>query len=92
MSVTFTHPLTSDCVVAEVSPTRTASECIQALLGNGFLGAGSYHLVVNGKTMLPNQTLGNAGIAEGDTIPIHKIEQGAWSQTKIRVPVIVRLR
>ena len=77
MSVTFTDPLTSDSLIAQVSPTKTASECIQALMGNGFLGAGSYHLVVNGKTLLPNQTLGDAGIAEGGTIAIHKIEQGA---------------
>jgi len=77
MSVTFIHPLTSDSLIAQVSPTKTASECIQAMMGNGFLGAGSYHLVVNGKTLLPDQTLGEAGIAEGGTVTVHKIEQGA---------------
>ena len=77
MNVTFTNPTSSDCAVVQVPSTKTASECLQALKKNGFLGQGNYHLIVNGKTMSPDQTLGETGLAEGGTIVTQKIEAGA---------------
>ena len=77
MKVTFTDPMTSGCLIAQVSPTKTASECIQALKSNGLLGPGDYHLVVDEKAVPPNQTLGEAGVHEGGTVAIHRMEQGA---------------
>jgi hypothetical protein len=77
MKVKFTDPMSSGCADVQVSPTKTASECIQALKDNGFLGQGSYHLIVNGKTMLPDQILRDSGIAEGGTVVTQKMEEGA---------------
>jgi hypothetical protein len=54
MKVNFTDPLTSGYLVAEVSPAKTASECVEALISNGCLGPGSYVLVANNKTLLPD--------------------------------------
>jgi hypothetical protein len=77
MQVTFTDPMTSDCLVANVSPAKTASGCIEALKSKQLLPAGDYHLAVNGRTLLPNQTLGEAGVRDGATVAIHRTEQGA---------------
>jgi hypothetical protein len=77
MDITFTDPMSSGCAEVQVSPTKTASECIQALKDSEFLGQGSYHLIVNGKTMLPDQMLRDTGIAEGGTVVTQKMEEGA---------------
>ena len=80
MKVTFTDPTTSSCFVAEVPPTITASECVQALKQEGHLGKHDYVLVVNGTTMSPGQTLGAAGVVDGDTAAILKLDRGARSR------------
>ena len=77
MQVTFTDPTDSGCAVCQVAPTKTAAECIQALQSQGFLGPGSYHFVVNGQTMMPDQTLAQAGVADQATVVVYKMEQGA---------------
>ena len=42
MKVIFTDPSTSDCLEVNVSPDKTAAQCIEALKSNGHLGPGSY--------------------------------------------------
>ena len=77
MKITFTDPMTSGCLVAEVSPSKTASDCIQTMKQQNFLGVGTYMLTANGKVMLPDQTFADAGVTEGGTVAIQKMEQGA---------------
>jgi hypothetical protein len=79
MRVLFTDPITSGCIEADVDASRTAAECIQSLVENDALRNGQYQLVVNGKTMPPNQSLADAGAVDGCTIAVHKIESGAIS-------------
>ena len=78
MKVTFTDPITSDCLVAEVAPEMTAAECIHAMKQQGHLGTGEHHLAMDGRTLLPNQTFQDAGVQNGATVAIHRTEQGAW--------------
>ena len=77
MKITFTDPMTSGCLVAEVSPSKTASDCIQTMKQQNFMVVGTYMLTANGKVMLPDQTFADAGVTEGGTVAIQKMEQGA---------------
>ena len=77
MKITFADPNGSGYLIAQVSPNKTASECIQALVSGGLLGPARYQLAANGKTMWPDQTLEDAGVTEGDTVAIQKMEEGA---------------
>lgn len=77
MKVTFTDPMTSGCMVVQVAPTKTATECIQALKSNGLLGLGNFNLVANGKVLSPDQSLADGGVTEGGTVAIQKNETGA---------------
>jgi len=79
MRVLFTDPVTSNCLEADVAASKTAAECIDALVNHGHLGNGEYCLVANGNTVLPNQSLGEAGVVDGSTVAIHKMETGASS-------------
>jgi hypothetical protein len=83
MRVLFADPMTSGCIEADVDASRTAAECIQSLVENDALRNGQYQLVVNGKTMPPNQSLADAGAVDGCTIAVHKIETGAISLTRL---------
>jgi hypothetical protein len=77
MRVTFTDPLTSACLEADVTADKTAAQCINALTSSGHLGPGEYQLVANGITMSPGQSLGEAGVVDGSTVAILKKETGA---------------
>lgn len=77
MKVMFTHPTTSKYLEAEVPATMTAEQCVTELLNSTFLDRGDYQLVANQCTMSPGQSLGAAGVVDGSTVVIHRLERGA---------------
>jgi hypothetical protein len=77
MRVIFTHPNTSDYLEAEVDGDKTAAECLQAMIDHGMLERADHRLVVNGRTMTPDESLNAAGVVDGSTVGIVTIQTGA---------------
>jgi hypothetical protein len=73
VSVNFVRPTDRRSITVALDDSITAEEAINELLANNFVtpGPDSYQLVHNDDALLPNQTLAEAGIRNGDKISVN---------------------
>ena len=86
MNVTFLHPATGESFEADCEPGCTGEMALQGLKDQDFIDTrhgASYSLVLKrtNKQILPDMTLGTAGVIEGDSIGVLAGGEAAKSKT-----------
>ncbi len=82
-NVLFTSPNTSDSLPVTLEQQVTAQQAIQEMVNYQFLeptdAQRPYTLVLSrtGQQLLPQQTLGHAGVRDGDTLEVVQVTGGA---------------